>query len=512
MADQFWNPGEMGIGGILRTLMIRFLENQGAFYRPFALDTKAIPSIIRDPYPKTIDPRTPGVGLAHGGNIGHGAAREVSGGIGWFVAHGDCRGAVARQWAAPARNRSPFGAKEKRLMRKFTGWVLLAGLCVGLPAPATAQLNYPVPPVDFTGPLSHPRYETGGFFVGLAGKFYRQTRPLKNQPIAFRGFTDFDGTANGVGLPPGTFVGSGSLALTTQNLRGPGTYQPGTELTLGWLFENEVAVSVSWVHLWDARYSATATLAPPGLRGGLGLEDTFLTSPVYNFPIDYAGNPQNLAQGNPGATFGIWNAASQMTIDFVQRYDAVELSARIPIAYADNHRFYGLIGPRAVTLWERFKWRTVDADASGLASELTTAYYTNVVSNRLYGVHLGCGNDWFLGDTPIGAFSVTLDAQAALYLDFAKGRAKYELADRSTAASRARNFWSLVPGVEANLKLWWFPWEGVQMSVGYDFISFFNTYSSPQPVDFNYGAIDPEFEAGTLRWLHGLQFGIAFVF
>lgn len=393
-------------------------------------------------------------------------------------------------------------------MRKLVCLALLTAVFGGTPGRALAQYNYPVPPVSFTGPLSHPRYETGGFYVALEGLFLRQTRPLRDQAVAWRGIVDIDGSITGT---PGNPVGQGLPALDVQQLRGPGTYAPGSVVTLGWLFENEVCLQFSWWHLWDARYSATAGLLPAGLQAGPGGINTFLTSGVYNFPLDYAGNPQNVNVGNVGATFGIWNAASLMTIDFIQRFDLGEFSARIPIAMTDNHRYYGLVGPRLVTMFERFKWRTVDADLGGQASELTTAYYTNTVSNRLYGVHAGCGHDWFLGDTPAGAFAMTLDVQGAMYLDFAKGRAKYEIGDRSTAASRARNMWSLVPGVEASLKLWWFPWEAIQLSVGYDFISFFNTWASPQPIDFNYGAIDPEYRSGTLRYLHGLRWGVALV-
>src|SRR5687767_4639065 len=83
-----------------------------------------------------------------------------------------------------ATNRSPFGAKEKRLMRKLVTWFCLAWLVAGWNAPASAQWNYPVPPVDFTGPLSHPRYETGGFFFAIEGLFMSQNRPIKSQALA----------------------------------------------------------------------------------------------------------------------------------------------------------------------------------------------------------------------------------------------------------------------------------------------------------------------------------------
>ena len=78
------------------------------------------------------------------------------------------------------------------------------------PATTWAQ-NYEVPPVDFTGPLSHPRYEQGGFFVMLEGLYMRQNRPLASQTVAIRGFVDVDGAIQGGA--PGTFVGTGREAL-----------------------------------------------------------------------------------------------------------------------------------------------------------------------------------------------------------------------------------------------------------------------------------------------------------
>src|SRR5262249_18028742 len=156
-----------------------------------------------------------------------------------------------------------------------------------------------------------------------------------------------------------------------------------------------VSVDVSWWHLHQARYSATASLVPPGFRNGLDLADTFLTSPVFNFPIDFAGAARQLPTGlgNSLTTFGIWNAASLMTIDFVQRADQVELTGRIPVFENDCFRTYGLIGPRFVWFWERFHWRTVDVDAFGLAVGNDAADYSNVLSQRMYGGFLGCGNE-----------------------------------------------------------------------------------------------------------------------
>lgn len=393
-------------------------------------------------------------------------------------------------------------------MRKRMTWmVLLAALWA--PRPALAQY-YEVPPVAFTGPLSHPRYEDGGFFTAMQFLYLRQTVPLDNQLLAFRGFIDVDGSI--LGLGQGRFIGSGTPALDVEWLDDSGTYQPGFNLTLGWRFESGVSLQASWWHLAEARYSRIATLAPSGLSGaGGGLSDTFLTAPVFNFPIEFAGNPQNVTAGNNGATFGIWNAATQMQIEFQQRYDHYDLTGRIPIWQTDYSRYYGLLGGRIVGLWERFRWRTVDADQDGVAGPDTTAIYNNIISNRLYGFHLGCGNEWFLGDTPIGAFSCSLDVEGGLYIDYAKLRAKWERADRAIGANRARNQWSLVPSVEAKVGMWWYPWEGVTVQLGYNVLSFFNTFSSRNPVDFDYGRLDPEWDR-SMRLLYGLTLGVGFVF
>jgi hypothetical protein len=392
-------------------------------------------------------------------------------------------------------------------MRKQFSWLFLCSAVLLAPTNVLAQ-NYEVPPVDFTGPLSHPRYEQGGFFASVEALYWHQNRTIGSQQVAVRGFVDVDGS---ITKTEGSFVGSGTEALNTNQLMGPASWQPGLNVGLGWRFESGTVLALNWYHLAESRYSATASLAPPGLQGGQGLADTFLFSPVFNFPINYAGNTFNVFVGNPGATFGIWNAASLMTISYVQRFDLVDLTMRVPIWQTDNYRGYGLIGPRGATLFDGFQWRTVDADFQGKSNNGTIADYHNNTSNRLYGVGVGMGNEWRLGDTPIGTFSISVDAEASLYMDFAKGRAGYALADRTTEATRARNMAAVVPSAEAKASLHWFPWEAIEFQVGYDFFSFFNTFASPQPIDFNLGGINPTWTP-TNRFLHGIKAGIGVVF
>jgi len=268
---------------------------------------------------------------------------------------------------------------------------------------------------------------------------------------------------------------------------------------------------VSWLYLVENRYTATASIIPPNYLVGHDLAETFLFSPVTNFPPNYAGESNRTGNGNPGSIFGIWNGSSEQSIELVQRFDQVDMTLRIPVWQNETHRQYALFGPRFVGIWERFKWRTVSSDVTGAASSDDTAYYMNTVSNMMYGVHVGGGHDWWIGNTPIGGFSVSLDGEAALFYDFVKERAQYELGDRSTAATHNRNTYSLVPELQAKLSVWWYPWEAVQVRLGYDFMAFFNTKSSPEPIDFNFGTITPKYES-TFRFYNGLSFGVGFVF
>ena len=72
------------------------------------------------------------------------------------------------------------------MRKRFFQW-LLATVVLGLPAAAHAQEVIPRP---FVGPLSHPRYETGGFFAVLEGLYWRTNRTLGDQTVAIRGFVD----------------------------------------------------------------------------------------------------------------------------------------------------------------------------------------------------------------------------------------------------------------------------------------------------------------------------------
>jgi hypothetical protein len=407
-------------------------------------------------------------------------------------------------------------------MRKRISWLaaLVGASVLWLPQSAPAQGPAgEVPPPQWAGsvpwPFGRPRLDQGGFYIAGEFLYWRQSNPLGSQPLAFRGVTDFDGTIHtALGIPGGAgdFIGSHANALDVNYVSGPTNFEPGFNFTFGYRFESGIALEFRWIHINENILSATASLAPPGLNSGPFQAETFLTSPVYNFSLPYAGPGNTTGQGSAIGLFGIWDGSVQQTIDFIQRFDMWELNFRVPMQESECWRTYGLFGPRLATIWERFKWRVTNQETDGSTPPEDIAVYTNVVSNRLYGVHGGVGNEWTLGDTPIGAFSVSLDLQASLFADFVKGRPKYQLSDKSTAAQHGRNFFSLVPECEGALNLWWYPYEGVVIRLGYEAMGFFNTYSSPRPVDFNFGAITPEYRHEFLRIMDGVNAGIGFIF
>lgn len=401
-------------------------------------------------------------------------------------------------------------------MRRRSSWLAVL-LVLGItlwPQVARAQLG-DVPPPEWLvpTPFGHPHMEAGGFYAAAEFLMWRQTNTLGNQPVAFRGINDSDGTIGlALGLPsiPGAFIGSHNEALDVHEITGPNTWSPGYKAVIGYKFSNGVAVDLSWTHLYEVRYAATATLGTPQSEGQFS-EDTFLTSPVYNYGPQYTGPGNQTGLGSPISTIGLWNASTEQEISFVQRLDMWDINFRVPMQDSECWRIYGLGGPRMVAMWERFKWTTVTPELNGNTPPEDIGIYSNTISNRLYGLHVGAGAEWMLGDTPAGAFSLTVDIQAALYIDFARAIPKYELSDRSTSASHSRRFNQFVPEAETQINFWWYPYEGIVCRVGYDAMGFFNTIASPRPIDYNMGTITPGYTS-VFRLFDGFNAGIGFIF
>jgi len=392
-------------------------------------------------------------------------------------------------------------------MRLRIRWLLLiAGLFL---APSSAFAQMDVPPSLITGPFSNNRPESGGLYVGFNFVYMNTNRTLKDQTVGIRGFQDLDGF---FGFGINARVGSGAEALNVNDVRGPGLYQPGYDLYIGWKFSSGIAVELGWRHLQQAKYSAAAALLPNDFNSGGQFENTFLFAPVNNFGAEWAGNPQNIPVGTAATTFGIWNAASLFQIDYVQRYDIYTINVRVPIWQTDNHRSYGLFGPRIVWIWERFHWRTVDTDLNGFSGPDTTANYSNFISNRMYGVHAGFGNEWFLGSTPIGGFAFDLDIEGGLYVDLVKAKAEYTREDHAISSGRSTRKSALSPSFEVRAGVKWYVWEGITIDLGYDIQTYFNTIASLRPIDFNLSNVNPQYDNIFFRWYHGMRFGVTFSF
>lgn len=368
-------------------------------------------------------------------------------------------------------------------MRTRTGWLAVL-LVAGMASIGRAQpLDYDVPrdPHPFPLPLYHDRPETGGLFVAGEFLYWRQDNTLGHQVIAEY-----------------AAVGSGQTAISADFLDKE-TYVPGWHLAIGYRLRNGIVAQVDWYHLHDANVTSGATLVQAGTTP---LVVNFLFSPVYNWPVDFIGEEAD----------GIWQQADDMTVKYTQRFDRWDLAFRVPICESECSRTYGLTGFTHIWLWERFKWRTVDRIAlTGLAVEQDVAEYSNILSQPMYGLYCGCGQECFFGQD-CKSFGFTCDLRGAMYVDFARNLVTYERADRAIGSKRNRREYQTVGSAEAQLNLWWYPIEGVVMRVGWDAMVLFNTVYIPNPVDFNFLGLSPDWQHRSYRLIDGLNLGVGFIF
>jgi len=414
-------------------------------------------------------------------------------------------------------------------MRKlsFLRIVLLAALVALFSRAAQAQ--------DATGPGSgdtqpgngdwniwaplNNRPDLGGFFISSEFVMMRQTNPIGTQQVAIRGFKDVDGSISAaLGLPPvpGNFFGSAKEALNTNQVSGPNGFSPGTIIDLGYKFDNGSEIYFSWMYLAQHRTLAAATAVPYNFAIGADQADSFLYSPVYNFPNDYAGsiNTFKLPIGSQFAAYGIWNGASIETETFIQRTQQYEVTWREPIFETENYRLSGIVGGRFFWIWEKFEWRAMDLDfATGAGGPLDTAIYSNIDSNRMYGPHAGVSQECYIGH----GFACQVDLDAAMFVDVVRERAqyttgaKYGIPQVTAESKRSLTVFEPAPELDCDINLVWYPIKSVEVRIGYNAMAFFNTISSPQPIDFNYGALTPAYKS-TFRLFDGFNVGMALNF
>ena len=168
-----------------------------------------------------------------------------------------------------------------------------------------------------------------------------------------------------------------------------------------------------------------------------------------------------------------------------------------------------MVGPKFVWLWEKYMMRAVDYNIYGESNGESQAVYTNIVSNRMYGAVLACQQEWYMGH----GFALNLNLGGGMYMDIVKARARYELGQKflGPVSKRSRTLYELAPSLEGTVGVGWYPFEGIELNIGYNLMGFFNTISSRHPIDFDFGTVDPAFDSQT-RWFSGFQAGFALVF
>ena len=78
--------------------------------------------------------------------------------------------------------------------------------------------------------------------------------------------------------------GNDEVALDTNQVRGPGSYQPSYKLDVGYKFSDGSVVTFGWMHMFQIRYAAVATSLPHNFAVGGDFANSFVTAPVFNFP------------------------------------------------------------------------------------------------------------------------------------------------------------------------------------------------------------------------------------
>jgi hypothetical protein len=411
------------------------------------------------------------------------------------------------------------------MRQRYIGGALIAALAV-LTAPGIGKAQWS-PTIDsslgggegggFSTPLNAdppipiPTGKAGdaGFYVASDFVMLNMTRAIGNQVIAKRGFYDSEGFVTGT---TGTFIGSGNVAISTKNLSGA-DYQPGWNVEVGYRTEGGLRFFMNFMQLVETNYTRGAGPVPQSLNVGDNLADSFISSPVYNFGTAFAGPQFKLAvdgQGNnPGYTaYGIWNGATQEQITFTQKYTQSQIGSRIPMFETDYSRMYAIAGGQYSWFYERFQWQTLDVDINGNTQPQWAAYYKNILTQRMYGAMFGVGHEIFVANQ----FSVSFEATGSGLLDIAKQKAKYSLDDQSSESKWQLDQYRFVPNANASVNLWWYPIEGVQVRLGYEIMTFYNTLYMKDPVGFDAAAIDPQYGVKAFRLIHGVNAGIGFFF
>jgi Legionella pneumophila major outer membrane protein precursor len=431
-------------------------------------------------------------------------------------------------------HRPPRGMRVMRNRWIIPGLMVAAGLFSG---PGTERARAQSTAWDISGnehpqgwsPIGTYQHDGSGFYGAVEFMMLNQPRAIGNQGVAYSGFVDSAGLLTGT---PGAFLGTGAERLTTSQFGRTG-WSPGQRLTVGYRLDNGWNFSLSWLHLYDTKYSGGAgTQGPDFFHPGNNLENTFLFAPVFNFSSQFIGPVARNTTGGLiatngffvfGALNGIWNGATDMTILFTQRFDNWDLTGRFPVYETENARSYAMAGARFAWIWERFQWRTstlgyqVTGLPEGAPPQLVeqadwAARYINSMSQRMYGPFIGTGHEVMLYSGQGGSIGAGVECTGALLVDIVKERVKYEREDQATEAKRGWAQNRIVPNIDISFNLTYQPMDGLTFKAGWNMYNFFNTLYMEKPVGFDFGAIDPTYSKKAWRLLHGCNFGVGYTF
>ena len=366
-----------------------------------------------------------------------------------------------------------------------------------------------VPPKPFIGPFSHPNYENGGFYFGAEFVF---TSPRRGRSCRNRSPTAGSWTPPACSPAwPARWSAAAEEALNTNQVQGQGSFQPGVNIFFG--YDSKRRGGAAGVAAPDRiallRQCRRAAHRPESgqLRGR--------TLPVRSGDLNWPNWPTSgnfssvLIGGVPavGATPGIWNAASEMSEQFIQRLEIIQLHCRVPWWETENYRAYGTFGPRAIHHVGRI--RMVHGPARrgrpcrATPARLVHQYHVEPALWCLFGT----GHDWYLWIRALRRLRPRLQLNGGLYMDFVKGRAGYELANKSTENHRATNFYSLVPGFDGKIGLMWYPWEAIQ--VGSAIVLRPVQHLRLAAADrLRHGHRPATIRPGNFRFIQGLTFGV----
>jgi hypothetical protein len=458
-------------------------------------------------------------------------------------------------------------------MIRRTKWIAALGLAF-FTTPAWAQpnpgtTNFGSPQWETPFPFMWGQKDEG-FYFATEAVVMRMNNAMRNQVVARRGLRDIDGSIHGSGQlldwvtpagtyittlfedrgTPGQIIGSGEVALTT-NETTRDLFQPGGRVTLGYRFRNGMSVEFSYMGLTKARSTAFAGSPPHTHAVGIDDANSFLFSDFFNFSPYFAG-PQrdvisdvSLTQIPPGpgttvaiaptpadwnafggwavSAYGITNGAEFYSIQEDLSMHTSELNLRVPVSQFEGTRTYWTGGFRYISTLEKFRMRVEDHGISTTTAGFNNGgtfeadesrpewslRYTVKQKNIFYGLQTGVGGEAYL----FNGFAVSLDTKLGVLAETSRTSTVLQRLDLESGIGikHTNNQINLAGLFQGGAYLWWYPVEGVQFRVGYEYLGIVGARRMAEPLDYNWGHLNPIARNSYLS-VDGIVAGVAFIF